>query len=137
MTSDKLAKSYLEKAKIRLEVLKFMHERGGYSDVVREAQECVELLTKSVCRTLGIEVPKIHDDGRMLKEKSEILVSPLKENIDELVVISRRLRKERELAFYGTDDWIPTEEYTSEDSQAAIDDANKVYDWVSKALLDK
>ena len=70
------------KAKIRLEVLKFMHERGGYSDVVREAQECVELLTKSVCRTLGIEVPKIHDVGRMLKEKSEILVSPLKENID-------------------------------------------------------
>lgn len=133
MTSDRLAASYIAKAKLRIETLKFMHDRKGYSDVVREAQECVELLTKALCRILGIEAPKIHDVGRLLKQERARLKPPLKEHIDDIALISRRLRKERELAFYGTDDWIPTEEYTEQDSQDAIDDATKVFNWINKA----
>ena len=43
MTNPDLARSYLAKAQLRLEALAFLLERGGYSDVVREAQELVEL----------------------------------------------------------------------------------------------
>ena len=48
-----------------------------------------------------------------------------------LADISHRLRKEREFAFYGDEDFIPTEEYTREDAQAALDDA-----WFTLALAD-
>lgn len=89
MTSDRLARAYLEKATVRIKALKFLHQEGGYSDVVREAQECVEILLKGVLRCLGIEAPKIHDVSRLLKQRMELLPQPLKDNIDEVSRISR------------------------------------------------
>lgn len=61
MTVDDLTRAYLSKAGLRFEALKFYLDRGGYSDVVREAQELVELLLKAVLRAVGVEVPKVHD----------------------------------------------------------------------------
>ncbi|MBE0461454.1 MAG: HEPN domain-containing protein, partial [Candidatus Aminicenantes bacterium] len=46
--------------------------------------------------------------------------------LKRLADISKRLRKERELAFYGDIDFIPTEEYTSEDAKEAIRDTRIV-----------
>lgn len=43
MTNDRLSLSYLKKAKVRLEALSFYQQKQDYSDVVREAQECVLL----------------------------------------------------------------------------------------------
>ncbi len=134
MTSDRLSQAYLQKAVLRIKTLKFMHHEKGYSDVVREAQECVELLLKAVLRHMGIEIPKTHDVSRTLVEKKEQLPAPLRENLDEVVSISRTLRKERELAFYGTEDWIPTEEYDEKDSLEAISKTEKVYTLVSQSL---
>jgi len=134
MTSDRLAKAYVEKAAVRLKALKFLHQEGGYSDVVREAQECVEILLKAVLRCLGIEVPKIHDVSRLLKQRIDLLPKLLKDNLDEVSRISRELRKDRELAFYGTEDWIPTEEYGSDDSQEAIRKAERVFEIVSQII---
>ena len=134
MTSDRLAKAYVEKAAVRIKALKFLHQEGGYSDVVREAQECVEILLKAVLRCLGIEVPKIHDVSRLLKQRIDLLPKLLKDNLDEVSRISRELRKDRELAFYGTEDWIPTEEYGSDDSQEAIRKAERVFEIVSQII---
>ncbi len=124
----------MEKAKIRIKALKFMHREGGYSDVVREAQECVELLLKGVLRFLGIEAPKIHDVSRILKDKRDLLPEILQTNLDEISRISRELRKDRELAFYGTEDWIPTEEYSREDSLEAIRKAERIFELVSEVI---
>ncbi len=134
MTNDRLSRAYIEKAAIRIKALKFMHQEKGYSDVVREAQECVELLLKAVLRNLGLEVPKTHDVSRALQEKQNLLPFPLKDNLDEVVSISRSLRKERELAFYGTEDWIPTEEYSEKDSTEAIQKAEKIFSWVTQSF---
>ncbi len=134
MTNDKLALSYLKKSKIRIKALKFMHGEGGYSDVVREAQECVELLLKALLRTLGLEVPKTHDVSRVLSDRKELLPELIRVHLEDIVTISRTLRKDRELAFYGTEDWIPTEEYSAHDSEEAIGKAEKIFEWVSKSL---
>lgn len=134
MTNDRLARSYLEKGTIRIKALKFMHREGGYSDVVREAQECVELLLKGVLRCLGIEAPKVHDVSRILKEKKALLPAIIQTHLDEVALISRELRKDRELAFYGTEDWIPTEEYSAEDSLEAIRKAERIFDLVSQVI---
>ena len=42
---------------------------------------------------------------------------------EKLAEISAWLRKEREFAFYGDIDFIPTERYSKDDAQRAIDDA--------------
>lgn len=97
-----------------------MHGEKGYSDVVREAQECVELLLKAVLRHFGLEAPKTHEVSRILHEKKDLLPKNIRDHLEEITIISRTLRKDRELAFYGTEDWIPTEEYLAIDSLEAI-----------------
>jgi len=105
----------------------------GYSDVVREAQECVELLLKGVLRDRGIEAPKIHDVSRILKDKKDLLPETLQVNLDEISFISRELRKDRD-AFYGAEDWIPTEEYSVGDSLEAIRKAERIFELVSQVI---
>ncbi len=46
----------------------------------------------------------------------------------------KRLRKERELAFYGDIDFIPTEEYTREDAKEAIKDTRMVTEAAKKLI---
>ena len=66
MTSITLGASYLTKATTRLKVLDLLLRERAYSDVVREAQEVVELALKGVLRVLGVEPPKIHDVGPLI-----------------------------------------------------------------------
>jgi HEPN domain-containing protein len=63
MTNISLAKSYLKKATVRLDILDLLLEKEAYSDVVREAQEIVELAVKGMLRAVGVEPPKIHEVG--------------------------------------------------------------------------
>ena len=91
--------------------------------MVREAQELVELALKGMLRQLGLDPPKWHDVGPILVEQSHLLPTELRSSVGKLAAISRWLRKEREFAFYGDIDLIPTEEYVQEDAQRALDDA--------------
>ncbi|MCL4424170.1 MAG: HEPN domain-containing protein [Firmicutes bacterium] len=134
MKNDELTTAYLKKAKVRLEALSFYRERGAYSDVVREAQELVELLLKGVLRAIGVEVPKVHDVSRALENNRDLLPSDLVTELDEVKRISKRLRKERELAFYGAEDFVPTEEYDLNDADLAIKEAEFIYKIVSKSF---
>lgn len=126
MTNQTLAKSYLSKATKRLKILFVLLEEAAYSDVVREAQEIVELALKGMLRQVGIEPPKWHDVGPVLKEYRSRFPSQADRHVERLAEISAWLRKEREFALYGDIDFIPTEQYSLEDAQRAIDDARFV-----------
>lgn len=126
MTANELALSYLVKASVRLEMLHFLHERGAWSDVVREAQELVELALKGMLRQAGLDPPKWHDVGPILLAEAALFPEELRPDLDKLASISKRLRKEREFAFYGDIDFIPTREYTRADADEAIADAGYV-----------
>lgn len=117
MTNESLARSYLRKASDRLGVLELLLEKEAYSDVVREAQEIVELALKGMLRAIGIEPPKLHDVGGLLHEHRERFTTEIADEVDDLSLISRELRKERELAFYGDVDFIPTDEYSLADAE--------------------
>ena len=125
MTNDELARSYLYKATKRLRILDLLFEEGDYSDVVREAQEVVELAQKAMLRQVGIDPPRWHDVGGILLENREKFPEAVASQLEELAEISKWLRRERELAFYGEIDFIPTEEYTKEDALKAIEGARK------------
>jgi HEPN domain-containing protein len=55
-------------------------------------------------------------------------------NFDDIIEISKYLRKEREFSFYGNIDFIPTEEYTKEDAEKAIKDAEFVFSIAEKII---
>jgi len=126
VTTLTLARSYLLRAQKRLKILKVLLDEEAYSDVVREAQEIVELALKGMLRQVGIDPPKWHDVGSHLLRFRERFAAETQGELRRLAEISSRLRKERELAFYGDVDFIPTEQYTRDDAEAAIQDAQFV-----------
>lgn len=121
----------MDKARKRMRVLEVLLEEEAYSDVVREAQELVELALKAMLRQAGIDPPKWHDVGPILADHEERFTPDVRGEIPRLRAISRWLRKERELAFYGDIDFVPTEEYSREDAERALADARFV---LEKAL---
>jgi HEPN domain-containing protein len=126
VTSISLARSYFLKARKRLRALETLFDEEAYSDVVREAQELVELALKGMLRFIGIEPPKQHDVGPLLLQYRDRLPPSVGAGAERLAEISHRLRKEREFAFYGDEDFIPTDEYTREQAAEAVEDARWV-----------
>ncbi|TMA93379.1 MAG: HEPN domain-containing protein, partial [Deltaproteobacteria bacterium] len=126
MTSISLARSYFLKARKRLRALEILFDEEAYSDVVREAQELVELALKGMLRFIGIEPPKQHDVGPLLLQYRDRLPPSVGAGAERLAEISHRLRKEREFAFYGDEDFIPTDEYTREQAAEAVEDTRWV-----------
>lgn len=112
MTNLDLAQSYFIKAQKRMKILEVLLKEEDYSDVVREAQEIVELSLKGILRFAGIEPPKFYDVGPLILEQKERFKKIRAANLKRMAKISKELRKEREFAFYGDIDFIPTEEYT-------------------------
>ena len=123
MTNQSLARSYLVKAQKRLKALAVLRDEEAHSDVVREAQELVELALKGMLRAVGIEPPKFHDVGSLLLEHDTKFSADVRARLPRAAEISKRLRRERELAFYGDIDFIPTEEYSAMDSRRAYEEA--------------
>lgn len=126
MINSKLAKSYLTKAATRLKILPILMKDKAYSDVIRESQEIVELALKGILREIGVEPPKWHDVGPLIIEFKDKFPEKVSKNAEKLAAISKWLRKEREFAFYGEADFIPTEEYDLKDAKRAVRDAKFV-----------
>lgn len=137
MTNRTLAQSYLLKAEKRLKVLEVLLKEEAYSDVIREAQELVELALKGILRQIGVEPPKQHDVGYLILEFKERLPEEVARKAKKIAAISKWLRKEREFSFYGDVDFIPTEEYTLKDAQRAVSDANFVFQMAEKVIKEQ
>lgn len=123
MTGRSLAASYLRKAAVRVSVLPAYLAAEDYSDVMREAQEAVELALKAALRLIGVEPPKVHDVGSLLREYADRFAG---NDVERWASISRRLRKDRELSFYGDLDFLPTEQYTRAEAEQALAEAGEV-----------
>jgi len=126
VTNVTLAQSYLVKSQKRLKILPVLLDEAAYSDVIREAQEIVELALKGMLRQVGIEPPRWHDVGELLEEYQSRFPALVAAQVPRLAAVSGWLRKEREFSFYGDIDFIPTERYTREEAVRATDDARFV-----------
>lgn len=119
MNTKSLALEYLNRCKKRFEALKVLYNEKSYADVVRESQEIVELCGKGILRYVGIDPPKWHDVGELIVELSK-KYHRFKKNFKKYAEISGWLRKERELAFYGDIDFIPSERYGRKEAIKAL-----------------
>ncbi|MBN8509536.1 MAG: HEPN domain-containing protein [Burkholderiales bacterium] len=130
MTADELARSYFSRSAKRLLAVELLMQHEAFPDVVREAQELVELVLKGMLRAVGIDPPKWHDVGQILVEHAAKFPAGLQAELPALAAISRRLRRDREAAFYGEIDLIPEQVFDRESARQALDAARRVLDGV-------
>lgn len=123
MKNDALINDYLNRAAARLKALEVLKQEGSHADVVRESQEALELAMKALLRAIRIEVPRVHDVSPILRENADRLPEKIRANLEELCRISRNLRRDRELAFYGSEDLTPSAFYTADDASEALTSA--------------
>ena len=128
MTNPNLARDYLHRAEKRLKAVAVLLDEEAFADVVRESQEVVELLLKAVLRTFGVAVPFSHDLSQVLTANAERFPAAVHTLVPRWADISRSLRRDRELAFYGSEDVTPSEFYDREDAELAIAMAREVHD---------
>ncbi|MCC6217030.1 MAG: HEPN domain-containing protein [Polyangiaceae bacterium] len=126
MRNRELAADYVRRAKIRLRALDVLYEGESWADVVRESQEVVELALKGLLRASGIEPPRVHDVSALLLAERDRLPEVLHSSAERLASISRELRRDRELSFYGAEDLTPSDFYSREDASRARDGAATV-----------
>ncbi|HQG13856.1 MAG: HEPN domain protein [bacterium ADurb.Bin270] len=134
MRNKSLAADYISRAGHRLAALEVLMQRQSYADVVREAQEIVELCMKGLLRVANVEVPRLHDVSDILANAAAALPASVKPHVAQLGRVSRNLRRDRELAFYGSEDLTPSEFYKEEDAKQAFDDAKWVFS-ICKGVL--
>ncbi|GAB4178227.1 MAG: hypothetical protein Fur0039_21930 [Rhodocyclaceae bacterium] len=126
MTTDELARSYFIRARKRMLALEVLMQAEAYPDVVREAQEIVELALKGMLRWVGIDPPKWHDVGTILVEHAAKFPPALQTQLPVLAQISLRLRRDREAAFYGEVDLIPEQVFGREAAEQAMSETETV-----------
>lgn len=134
MRNERLASDYLRRAGSRILAIEVLLREQSWADVVRESQEVVEIVLKALLRTMNIEVPQIHDVSPILLENRERLPAAAANGLDELVGASRSLRRDRELAFYGSEDLTPSEFYQRDDAERALAMARRVLEVVKAAI---
>lgn len=101
MTNSEIARAHLRQAEAILVEAQSLLERGVWNLVVRRAQEATELALKAALRVAGVEVPRVHDVGATVRAHARRFPEPFRLHVDRLAEISRRLAREREVAFYG------------------------------------
>jgi HEPN domain-containing protein len=132
--NEDLAKDYIKRAGSRLRALDVLMAERSWADVVRESQEIVEITLKALLRACRIEVPRVHDVSPVLLDNRELLPREIDAQLEELVKISRSLRRDRELAFYGSEDLTPSEFYKEEDAATALTQARMLHETVRNVL---
>jgi uncharacterized protein len=134
MKNLSLVEDYLKRVEDRLDAVELLYNKNSWANVVRESQETVELSLKAYLRHLNIEVPRVHDVSAALIENKGLLKKEVALHINKIVSISKSLRRDREIAFYGSEDLTPSDFYSKEDAEIAKDSANFVYQVVRKSV---
>lgn len=134
MSPKDLPRAYAKKCTSRLKAIQVLRDDENFSDVVRESQEVVELASKGILRLALIDPPHRHDVAAELKEALRVLGKEHAPVMAEIVTANHWLRREREMAFYGADDFDPTEGYSVKDAERAFSYAKLTVELLQKLL---
>jgi HEPN domain-containing protein len=121
-----LADDYKKRARGRRAVVELLISKQLYADAVREAQEAAELALKSLIRRAGHAVPFTHEVSACLKAIRDDLPQAVQGKLERLCEISKDLRRDRELSFYGSEDITPSEFYEEKDAVGALQKLDEI-----------
>ena len=134
MRNPALAADHLRRAQARLRALDVLYDAGSWADVVRESQEVVELALKGLLHAVGVDPPRVHDVADVLEAERDRLPAEVANDLESLATASRSLRRDRELAFYGAPDVVPSGFYREADASEAREAARFVVASVAPAV---
>ena len=134
MRNRALATDYVRRATVRLQAIEVLHRAASWADVVRESQEAVELALKGMLRGVGVDPPRLHDVSEVLRHERDRLPESVHDRVDRMAAISRDLRRDRELAFYGAEDLVPSEFYVEDDALRALEGARFVIETAASVV---
>ena len=134
MKNSALARDHIHRARIRLDALDVLFAAESWADVVRESQEVVELSLKGLLRACGIDPPRLHDVSAVLLASRDRMPEGLEREVDWLAEASRQLRRDRELAFYGAADLVPSDFYSRGDAASARETARRTVEAVQPVV---
>lgn len=117
-----------------MRALAVLREEDAFSDVVREAQELVELCLKVMLRQVGVDPPHWHDVRDLLPSHESLFPEASRPDLAELVRASRHLKRDRELSFDGAIDFIPTEEDGPTEADQALAWAQQTLDAATRLI---
>ena len=138
MHNGDLAEDYVRRAGVRLTAINVLHQAKSWADVVRECQEAVEPSRSRGCfgpatsPRLACTTSPTCCGGSVTDS-----LPSARRHVDRLARISRELRRDRELAFYGAEDLVPSSFYKEEDARRALDGAEFVVATASAALAER
>lgn len=126
MNNPNLGNDYIHRAHGRLKAIETLFTEKLYADVVRECQESCELALKGLIRNSGHTVPYTHEVSPKLLEIQKDLSEDIVKNLPKLIRISKSLRRDRELSFYGSEDITPSEFYEEQHALDAMSQLKEV-----------
>jgi len=131
-----LAEDYVKRAGSRLTDAKSALERGDYPEVVRYSQEAVELSLKACLRLIGVEYPKVHDVGDVLKLYPSRFPAWMRGELNKLAEISRDLAEKRAPSMYGVEALgkPASQLFTLKDAEDVLEKARYVQAVASKLI---
>ncbi len=134
MQNKSLIKDYIQRAEVRVGAVEYLYSKSAWADTVRESQEVVELALKALLRDCFIDIPRIHDVSAILTQEKDKLPAGILKDLEKICDISRSLRRDRELAYYGSEDLTPSEFYQEKDAKEALASAHFIVKAVRKNL---
>jgi HEPN domain-containing protein len=136
MMNREAAAYSVQRARVIRDEAAHLWEQGVWNLVVRRCQEAVEVALKGALLWAGIDVPRIHDVGGILRQHEDRFPETFRQALPRLASISRSLRVEREIAFYGDEEsGMPPEMlYVSSDADEALEKAAFVLVQVQKLV---
>jgi HEPN domain-containing protein len=122
MTSSHMGRRFIEEGRGRIDLVRLAFERRLWATVVREAQECVELLLKGALRLVAVEPERTHDVAELLRRESGRFPDWFRSQVEQLASISTEMAGDRGIAFYGDErqSIAPQDLFDHNDAERAI-----------------
>lgn len=136
MTSDRIARDYLQQAQARRIAVDALFTARAYPAVVRESHDVVELVLKGALRFVGIEPPKRHDIHDVVERFIDRFPDEWRHALGDLSAALTQLAQDRAPAFYGREaEDIPASDlFGEDDARRAMAIAERLLDLYTRLL---
>lgn len=129
-----LALDYIRRARLRVRAVEALIAAQDYPDAVRESQESVELAVKGLLKLRGLSYPRAHDVARLRRDPAVVDAVLSAGELAHVEAVSKALRRDRELSFYGDEDIVPLAYYERSDADGALAGLLEVLEIVERAF---
>jgi len=138
MTNKGPARAFIKDAAIILDATSLALKNAHYHRVIRKCQEAAELAVKGLFNNFGIEYPKSHILGRVIRKELAKFSLFDREMRDRIAYVSDTLAFDREPAFYGSIEGTPASElYDEEDAAEAVENAKWLIETIKKVISEE